>query len=139
MDCIKGTETDAKKISKAKTKIILLLDPVNYVHVQDCETAKQVWDKLTETFENSGLCRRVSLLRSLLTTRSEDCGGVREFRHINRSEIEWNWIQSGRRMDWYIIIGRITLTVWSNDNGDRKLRSENYWRFYQDQAIAGCG
>lgn len=37
-----GTETDQKKISKAKTKIILLLDPINYVHKQDCADAKSV-------------------------------------------------------------------------------------------------
>lgn len=79
LDCILGTEKDAKKISKAKTKIILLLDPSNYVHIQDCENAKQVWDKLVATFEDSGLCRRVCLLRALITTRLEDCGSMEEY------------------------------------------------------------
>lgn len=47
LNCILGTETDINKVSKAKTKIILLLDPVNYVHVQECTNAKEVWDKLS--------------------------------------------------------------------------------------------
>lgn len=76
LNCILGTETEAKKISKAKTKIILLIDPVNYIHVQGCTTAKEVWDSLEKTFEDSGLCRRVTLLRSLITTKLEDCGSM---------------------------------------------------------------
>ena len=79
LGCIMGTEDDEKKNSKAKTKIILLLDPVNYVHVQECTDAKQVWDKLTTTFQDSGLCRRVSLLRTLTTTKLEDCNSMEDF------------------------------------------------------------
>lgn len=79
LDCIKGTEKDAKTISKAKTKIILFLDPINYVHVQGCTDAKQVWDKLEKTFDDSGLCRRVALLRTLTTTRLDDCSSMEEY------------------------------------------------------------
>jgi hypothetical protein len=79
LKCIDGTETDVAKISKAKTKIILLLDPVNYVHVQGCHSAEEVWNKLKAAFDDSGLCRRVSLLRSLITTKLDDCGSTAEF------------------------------------------------------------
>lgn len=35
IDCLDGKEKCEKKISKAKTKIILLLDPIN-IHVYTC-------------------------------------------------------------------------------------------------------
>ena len=45
-DCVLGTETDAKKLNKAKAKIILLVDPINYVHIRSAKTVKEVWDAL---------------------------------------------------------------------------------------------
>lgn len=35
-----GYVSDSKKNTKARSKIILLIDPVNYVHVQEASTAK---------------------------------------------------------------------------------------------------
>lgn len=74
-----GTETDAGKITKAKSKIILLLEPHNYVHVHNCTTAKQVWDNLEAAFDDSGLTRRVGLLRTLATTSLENFDTVEEY------------------------------------------------------------
>lgn len=78
-DCVIGTETDAKKLVKAKSKIVLLIDPINYVHVQNSKTAKEMWDTLKSVFEDSGLTRRVGLLRSLIMTRMENCDSVDEY------------------------------------------------------------
>lgn len=74
-ECILGTEKDAKKISKAKTKIILLVDKINYPHIQNCTTAKEVWDKLAKAFDDSGLCK----LRKLVTTKLEDCDSMEDY------------------------------------------------------------
>lgn len=54
---------NAKLDTKAKTKIILLIDKINYVHIEDATTSKEVWDKLKAAFQDSGLTRRVGLLR----------------------------------------------------------------------------
>lgn len=75
-ECVTGVTVDTKLLSKAKSKIILMIDPVNYIHIQSAKTAKEVWDKLKNTFEDSGLTRRVSLLRQLITTKLEDCESV---------------------------------------------------------------
>ena len=56
-----GVETDSKKNIKAKSKLILLIDPVIYVHVKTATSAKQVWDNLILAFEDSGLMRKVGL------------------------------------------------------------------------------
>lgn len=74
-----GEEADAKKVTKAKSKIILLIDPINYVHVRSCTTAKDVWKKLQAAFEDSGLTRRVGLLRTLCTTKLENFSSVEEY------------------------------------------------------------
>lgn len=64
---------DACKDRKARAKIILLLEPVNYVHVKDAKTAREVWAKLEAAFEDTGLTRRVGLLRKLITTTLAAC------------------------------------------------------------------
>lgn len=70
-ECVKPAENsivDIKKDLKAKTKIVLLVDPMNYVHVQEAKTVQEVWYKLSDAFEDSGLTRKVGLLRDLVNT-----------------------------------------------------------------------
>lgn len=62
--------------TKAKSKIILLIDPVNYVHIKNAATAKAIWTKLKTVFEDTGLTRKVGLLRTLITTKLEDSESV---------------------------------------------------------------
>lgn len=78
-ECIDGTETDAKKLSKAKTSLILSIDKINYVHVQDATSAKDIWEKLKATFDDSGLGRRVCLLRTLIQTNIQNCASMEEY------------------------------------------------------------
>lgn len=58
---------------------IFLLDPQNYVHVQACTTAKQVWENLQRAFDDNGLTRRVGLLKDLINTTLESSNSVEEF------------------------------------------------------------
>jgi hypothetical protein len=78
-DAVEGKETDAKKVKKAKAKIILCIEETNFVHIRDCKTAKEVWDSLKTTFEDTGLSNKISLLRTLITTRLEACANVEEY------------------------------------------------------------
>lgn len=50
-----------------------------YIHVKDTATAKETWDKLQVAFEDSGLTRKVSLLRTLVTTQLDKCKSVEEY------------------------------------------------------------
>lgn len=81
-ECLKSDTCDSKKDTKARTKIILLIDPQLYVHVQDAKTAKQVWENLLKAFEDTGLLRKVGLLRDLVTTNLESSTNIEEY--INR-------------------------------------------------------
>lgn len=69
----------SKKENKAKTKIILLVDSVNYVHIEEAKTAKEVWENLSHAFDDSGLTRRVGLLRDLCTTTLTGCQNVEDY------------------------------------------------------------
>ncbi|XP_055848373.1 uncharacterized protein LOC129913633 [Episyrphus balteatus] len=77
--CVKADGEDAKRIAKARAKIILLVDPVNYVHIQASKTAKEAWDNLEKAFQDNGLTRRVGLLKKLITTRLENCSSVEDY------------------------------------------------------------
>lgn len=70
------TAVDANKDRKAKSKLILSIDPVCFVHIQESKTAREVWTKLSEAYEDSGLTRRVGLLRKLITTSLTNCGSM---------------------------------------------------------------
>lgn len=51
---------------------------MNYVHIQNATTAKEAWDNLKAAFEDSGLTRKVGLLRRI-TTRLENCESVEQY------------------------------------------------------------
>ena len=69
-------------MTHAKDKIILSVDPVNYIHIQKSKTPKEAWDNLQTAFEDSGLTRRVGLLRNLCTTQLQNCVSTEEY--VNR-------------------------------------------------------
>lgn len=70
---------EASKDLKAKTKIILLIHPSNYHHVQNCGTAKAVWQSLKSAFEDSGLMRKVGLIRTLTSTKLQNCSSMEDY------------------------------------------------------------
>lgn len=78
-DCVLGTETDAPKNVKARTKLVLLIKPINYVHISTCTNAHQIWSKLKETFQDSGLSRKVNLIRQLTNTKLDNCKNMEDY------------------------------------------------------------
>lgn len=64
---------------KAKSKIILLISAHNYIHVQDCKTAQEVWQSLHKAFDDNGLTRKVGLLRELINTTLESSNGIEDY------------------------------------------------------------
>lgn len=68
-----------KNDSKAFSKLVLLIEPINFVHIDSATTAKELWNKLKTVFEDNGLSTRVGLLRALTSTKLVDCASVNEF------------------------------------------------------------
>ncbi|KAJ8671099.1 hypothetical protein QAD02_002358 [Eretmocerus hayati] len=80
--CVEGdvtAVTNERNIAKVKAKWILSVDKSNYSHIRDASTPKQVWYNLKAAFEDSGLTRKVGLLRMLVTTRLENCASTEEY------------------------------------------------------------
>lgn len=77
--CVTGTNIEPKKETKAKIQLILMLDPTHYVYVQSATTFKEVWENLEQAFDDSGLYRRVALLRDLITTTLESSRSVDDY------------------------------------------------------------
>lgn len=77
--CISGQTVDTAKDVKAKSKLILLVDAINYVHIQDATTSKEVWSNLERAFDDNGLSRKVALLKDLITTTLESSRSVEEY------------------------------------------------------------
>lgn len=71
-----GTESSDEKDARAKAKIVLSVDETIYVHVANAPTAKDAWNNLKKAFEDSGLTRKVGLLRKITTTRLENCDSM---------------------------------------------------------------
>lgn len=74
-----NVEVDKKKDQKALSRIILSIDKINYSHIKDVTSAKDAWSKLKNAFEDSGLTRKVGLLRTLVTTQLEKCKSVEKY------------------------------------------------------------
>ncbi|XP_046977607.1 uncharacterized protein LOC124543428 [Vanessa cardui] len=105
-ECIEpGTDVDLKKDVKATSKIILLVEPMNYVHIENAKTAKEVWENLQNVFEDSGLSRKVGLLKDLINTSLDICGSIAFSAYSTLNQDDW-YIDSGatmhmtRRSDW---------------------------------------
>lgn len=83
--CIeKGLAGDASSAQKeadqmAWSEIILLIDETIYSYVAETNTAKEAWDALQTAFEDSGLCRKVSLLKQLVQLKSSDCKSIEDY------------------------------------------------------------
>lgn len=54
----------------------MLVDPINYVHIKTAATAADIWKSLNAAFDDSGLFRRIGILRALCTTKLVDCDSV---------------------------------------------------------------
>lgn len=78
-DCVDPGGQDAKKDIKAKTKIILLVEPINFVHIENATSSRQVWQNLQNAFEDSGLSRKVGLLKDLINTTLDNCTSIEEY------------------------------------------------------------
>lgn len=65
IDADTATPAEIKKDQRARAKICLSVEPHALIYVRNATTAKGAWDNLKNAFENKGLTRRLSLLRSL--------------------------------------------------------------------------
>lgn len=66
---------------KAKSDLILSMNPSELKQIKGCETSKDVWDKLESIYASKGPARKATLLKSLMLRKMPDDGDVKD--HLN--------------------------------------------------------
>lgn len=84
----KGLAANADETAKAAdltawSHLSLLLDESVYSYIANTETSKEAWDALEHAFEDSGLVRKVELLKQMVQLKLRDCSSMEEY--VNRS------------------------------------------------------
>jgi transposase InsO family protein len=64
---------------KAKAKLVMTIDPTLYVHIKNENTVSALWNKLKQLFDDSGYTRKISLLRTLISIRLENCDSMTSY------------------------------------------------------------
>lgn len=72
-------EADADLNERALAEITLMVDPGNYGHIATATTAKEAWDALMCAYEDTGLTRKVELLKQLVNVKLQNYGSVQEY------------------------------------------------------------
>jgi len=67
---------------KAKSDIILSINPSELKQIKGCETSRDVWLKLENIYQSKGPARKATLLKQLTLQRMENGGDVRD--HIRK-------------------------------------------------------
>lgn len=67
---------------KAKSDLILSINPSELKQIRGCETSKEVWDKLKSIYMSKGPRRKATLLRQLTHQKLEDGDNIRE--HLSK-------------------------------------------------------
>lgn len=75
----KSTETDCDQNQRALAEITLMIEPINFAHIATAETAKEAWDALLAAYEDSGLTRKVELLKTLVQLKLSDFDSMQEY------------------------------------------------------------
>ncbi|KAI5643647.1 gag-polypeptide of LTR copia-type domain-containing protein [Phthorimaea operculella] len=68
-----------KRDAKARSKICLMISENIFPLVSSAKTAKETWDALKKAYADSGLLRRLTLLRKLFGLKLEGCNSIENY------------------------------------------------------------
>lgn len=67
---------------KAKSDLILSISPSELQQIKNCNTSKEVWDKLQSVYQSCGPARQAMLLKSLILTKMQNGDDMRD--HVQK-------------------------------------------------------
>ncbi|XP_059220048.1 uncharacterized protein LOC131995364 [Stomoxys calcitrans] len=70
---------DTELNEKALAEITLMVDPNNYGHIAAATTAKDAWTVLINAYEDTGLTRKVELLKQLVNIKMQNYKTIQEY------------------------------------------------------------
>lgn len=115
----------------AWSELSLLIHENVYSYIAETKTAKEAWTALQTAFEDSGLCRKVGLLKQLVELKLSDCASIEEY--INRVTMTSLKVKkTGLKLDDEIVASlmlaglpnEFTPLVMAYENSSEKLTTE---------------
>ncbi|XP_058982660.1 uncharacterized protein LOC105262273 [Musca domestica] len=79
---VDANEKDKENNEKALAEITLMVEPSNFAHIAKAKSAKEAWQALVSSYEDTGLTRKVELLKQLVQLKLSDCDNVEDY--VNR-------------------------------------------------------
>lgn len=76
--CVDNT-ADAELNARALAEITLMIEPDNYGHIATSTTAKNAWSALMNAYEDTGLTRKVELLKQFVNIKLQNYGSIQEY------------------------------------------------------------
>lgn len=72
-------EKDAKKLKKAKNLLSLSVDSSIFVHIQNVNSAAEIWKTFQRLYEDKCLSRKINLFMNLISSGLDDHAGMQEY------------------------------------------------------------
>lgn len=72
-------EDNADLLLESKSTLALSVEPELYVHIINCKSAFEIWEKFKNLYEDRGLLRKITLLRALISIRLEKCDNMQNY------------------------------------------------------------
>lgn len=108
---VQCSEPDADKRNKCKACLTLYVDTNLYLHINECKSALEIWQKFEKLYEDSGLSRKTALLRNLISTKLEDCENMQEYLDkIKDTANRLKSIKFDMKDDWLVAVIMAGLT-----------------------------
>lgn len=74
-----ATEAQKEVYDKAFSELTLLIDPSCYSYITGQADIKSAWEALNKAFADGEVCREVSLLQQLVSTKLNDCNSMEDY------------------------------------------------------------
>ncbi|XP_031634807.1 uncharacterized protein LOC116348083 [Contarinia nasturtii] len=72
-------ETDASKLKSCRAIMALGVDTSLYKHIRNCTTPLEIYSTFKRLFDDNGLTRETTLLRSLISTKLNECENMQDY------------------------------------------------------------
>lgn len=72
-------EKDATKLLGCKAMLVLSVEKKIFLHIQNCNSAMEIWNVLRNKYEDKGLSRKIKILKTMINSKSEDADDMQSY------------------------------------------------------------
>lgn len=75
-----------------RSEILLLVDKINYRHIDEAKNAHEAWTNLQKAFEECSVKRKVAALKAIVSLKSNDCESLYDY--VDRMMLLWSKVKT---------------------------------------------